>query len=58
MPVRVSCEGEGWGLCAGFEDAVFDAGGEEFGGGLLGDGEALGLDELAGVCGDGVELIL
>ena len=51
-------EGEGRGLCAGFEDAVFDAGGQEFGGGLLGDGEALGLDQLTGVGGDGVELVL
>ena len=51
-------QGEGWGLRADGEDAVFDAGGEELLDGGVGDGEALGLDELAGVGGDGVELIL
>ena len=40
------------------EDAVLDAGGEEVGDQLLGDGEALGLDESASVLGDLVELVL
>ena len=56
--VRDSREGELRGLCAGFEDAVFDAGVEEVYDGLFGDGEALGLDEGASVLGDGVEFFL
>ncbi len=51
-------EGEGRGLGADLQDAVFDAGVEEVGGGLFGDGEALGLDEGSGVLGDAVELVL
>jgi len=43
---------------AGLEDAVFDAGGEELGDGLLGEGEALGLHEGPRVLSDAVELIL
>ena len=46
------------GLCAYLQDAVFNAGGEELGGGEFGDGEALGLDEGAGVLGDAVEGVL
>ena len=51
-------EGEGRGQRAGFEDAVFDAGGQQLRRGPLGDSEALGLDELASVGCDGVELVL
>ena len=40
------------------EDEGFDAGGEEVVDGVVGDGETLGLDELAGVGRDGVELVL
>lgn len=56
--------GSGVGKCerggfrAGCEDAVFDASGEELGDGLFGEGEALGLDQSAGVLGDAVELVL
>ena len=38
------------------EDAVFDAGGEEVLHGGVGDGEAAGLDQGAGLSGDVVEL--
>ncbi len=51
-------QGEVWGGGAGLQDAVFDAGGEELFDVALGDGEAFGLDEGAGVLGDGVESIL
>ncbi len=51
-------QGEGRGLRAYGEDAVFDAGGEEVGDGLFGDGEAFGLDECPGVLRDLVELVL
>ena len=40
------------------ENAAFNAGGEELGDGALADGQALGLDQVAGVGGDLVELIL
>ncbi len=45
-------------LRAGLEDAVFNTGCEEFSHRLLGEGEAFGLDEGAGVLGDAVELVL
>lgn len=51
-------EREGRGRGAGLENAVFNAGGEELGDGALGEGEALGLDESAGVLRDAVELVL
>jgi hypothetical protein len=47
---------EGRGRGADGEDAVFDAGGEQFVDGCVGDGETLGLDESAGLRGDAVEL--
>ena len=40
------------------QDAVFNAGGEEIRGMLLGDGEPFGLDQRAGVLGDAVEFVL
>jgi len=43
---------------AGGEDAVFDAGEEEFFDGAFADGEAVGWDEGAGARGDGVEVVL
>jgi len=46
---------EGRGGGADGEDVVFDAGGEEVADGAVGDGEALGLDESAGLGGDVVE---
>ncbi len=51
-------EREGRGEGAGWQDAIFDAAGEELGDGLLGRGEAVGLDERAGAGGDGVETVL
>ena len=51
-------EGEGRSLRAGLQDAVFDAGIEEVCGGFFGDGEALRLDEGAGVLGDAIESVL
>ena len=51
-------KGEGRGLRAGFQDAVFDAGVEEVFGGLFGDGETLRLNESAGVLRDAIELVL
>lgn len=48
-------EFEGRGGRADGEDVVFDAGGEEVANGAVGDGEALGLDESAGLGGDVVE---
>jgi hypothetical protein len=48
------CKGRGGG--ADGEEAVFDAGGEEFVNGGVGDGEAVGLDERTGLRGDVVEL--
>ena len=47
---------EGRGRRTDGQDAVFDAGGEEFVHGGIGDGEAIGLDERAGLGGDVVEL--
>jgi len=46
------------GRVADLENAIFDAGGEELCGGVFGDGEAIGLHEIAGAGGDGVELVL
>ena len=51
-------EGELGGDGADGEDAVFDAGREEVGDGALADGKAVGLDQLACVGGDLVELVL
>ena len=48
-------EGEGGGWSADGEDRVFDAGGEQVVDCVVGDGEAFGLDEFAGLRGDGVE---
>jgi hypothetical protein len=45
-------------LRAGADDVVLDAGVEKLGDDLINDGEALGLDEGAGVFGDGVEAFL
>jgi hypothetical protein len=47
---------EGWSGGADREDTVFDAGGKELLDGGVGDGEALWLDELAGLRGDVVKL--
>jgi hypothetical protein len=44
--------------CAGGEDTVFDAGAEKLVDRALADGEALGLDQGAGLGGDFVELVL
>ena len=49
-------QSEGGGGGADREDMVFDAGGEEIADGSVGDGEALGLNEGAGLGGDVVEL--
>jgi hypothetical protein len=51
-------EGEGRGLRSDLQDAVFDAGIEEFFGRFFGDDKALGLNEGAGVLGDAIELVL
>ena len=51
-------ESEGWSLLSDLQDAVFDAGVEEVCSRLFGDGQALGLDEGAGVLGDAVQLVL
>ncbi len=48
-------EREGGGRGSDGEDAVFDAGGEELVDGVVGDGEAVGLDEGASLGGDVVE---
>lgn len=47
---------EGRGRRTDGQDTVFDARGEEFVHGGIGDGEAVRLDERAGLCGDVVEL--
>jgi hypothetical protein len=49
---------EGRSLRSGLQDAVLDAGIEEFCGRFLRDGETLGLDEGARVLGDAIELVL
>jgi hypothetical protein len=51
-------EGEGRSLRSDLQDAVFDAGVEEFFGRFFGDDEALGLNEGTGVLGDAIELVL
>ena len=51
-------QGEDGGLGSDGEDAVLDAGGEKLLRGAFADGEALGLDEAAGLGGDLVELFL
>ena len=51
-------EGKFGGDGADGEDAVFNAGGEELGDRALADGKAVGLDQLTGVGGDFVELVL
>ena len=51
-------QGEAGGLSSDGEDAVFDAGSEELLDGALTDGEALRLNQVAGLGGDFVELVL
>jgi hypothetical protein len=57
LAVRVF-EGELGSDCADGQDFLFDAGGEELGDGLFADGQARGRDQVAGVGGDLVELVL
>lgn len=51
-------QGEGGGLGSDGQNAVFNAGGEELLDGAFADGEAFGLDQVPGLSGDFVELVL